>query len=325
LAGGLGDGKTLRIEARHDDRCPRLLRGDGRRLEQVLINLVGNAVKYTDAGSIVIKSRLRRRADGHVQLRLAVADTGAGIALDRLDRIGRPFEPLSRSSHGHVGSTGLGLAVVQQLLALFGSSLKLASVAGGGSIFWFDVSLREDEADDAPSLTSQPPGGLKVPASPGGMTPGMPWHVLVVDDSEIVRLALQAQLEALGAQVEVAADATTALAWVGARRFDWLLSDLQLPDRSGLDLLRHWRLHPGGCITRVALLSGHFPPQARAEAEALGVEACLLKPCRGDTLSALLSSAPITPRAAARSSDDAVQAIGIGSPLFRRSQPRPTR
>lgn len=284
LADSLGSHKPLRIRTRIDPACPPHLHGDARRLEQLLVNLLGNAIKYTEAGTIVLKARLRQVQGQQVTLRLAVADTGMGIAGNRLDRIGRPFEQAGR---GGPGSSGLGLAVVQELLALFGSTLKLASVAGGGSIFWFDVVLQQ--ADAATVASSQLLAREPMRALPQACS-GQPAQVLVVDDSDIVQLALQAQLEALGAQVQVAGDVAAALAAGQARAFDLVLTDLQLPDAPGLDLLRQWQQRWPAAPTRFALLSGHIPAAVRDEARALGVLACLTKPCQADTLQALLNS-----------------------------------
>lgn len=279
LAGSLGGHKPLRIRTRIDPACPAHLHGDARRLEQLLVNLLGNAIKYTEAGTIVLKARLRQVRGHQVTLRLAVADTGVGMASNRLDRIGRPFEQAGR---GGPGSSGLGLAVVQELLALFGSRLKVASVAGGGSIFWFDLVLQQA---DAPRAAAWPP--MSAPRLPDRSA-----QVLVVDDSDIVQLALQAQLEGLGARVQVAGDVASALAAGQAQAFDLVLTDLQLPDAPGLALLRQWQQRWPAAATRFALLSGHIPAEVRDEARALGVLACLTKPCQADHLQALLHTLP---------------------------------
>lgn len=144
LAAALRQDKPIRLYLTMDRAIPSRLRGDALRLEQVLVNLVGNALKFTDRGMVVIGAKLRARAAGQVTLRLSVSDTGVGIALDRLDRIGRPFE----RGHGPAGGTGLGLSVVRRLLELHGTRLKVASVAGGGTICWFDLTLPVAEGDE---------------------------------------------------------------------------------------------------------------------------------------------------------------------------------
>jgi signal transduction histidine kinase/CheY-like chemotaxis protein len=279
LGDSLRGSKPLRIRLRPDANAPRHLRGDARRLEQVLVNLLGNAIKYTDAGAVTIQSRVRGRREGHVTLRLAVADTGRGIAFEQLDRVGRPFEQAGGDRPG----SGLGLAVVQEMLGLFGSTLRLASVAGGGSIFWFDVELAVDAAAAVPAPVAPPAAPVRT----------VPVRVLVVDDSPIVQMALEGQLDAMGVQVATAGDVAGALALGRRQAFDLVLADLQLDGSSGLDLLRQWRQLPVGQATPFALLSGHIGDEQRAQAQALGVRECLLKPCRSADLQALIHALPV--------------------------------
>ena len=142
LAAALRQDKPIRVYAAVDPALPARLRGDALRIEQVLVNLLGNALKFTDRGMVVLGAKLRARHGDQVTLRLSVSDTGVGIALDRLDRIGRPFE--RATAPGQPAGTGLGLAVVRRLLELHDTRLKVASVAGGGTICWFDLTLPVD-------------------------------------------------------------------------------------------------------------------------------------------------------------------------------------
>lgn len=146
LAASLRQDKPVRLYATVDPACPTSLRGDVERIEQILLNLVANALKFTDRGRIVIDVRRKVVRAGRVVLRMSVSDTGAGIALDQIERIGQPFEQVSNLSLPKIGGSGLGLAVVNRLLALHATSLRVASVPGGGSLFWFDIELPFDEA-----------------------------------------------------------------------------------------------------------------------------------------------------------------------------------
>lgn len=151
VAASLRQDKAVRLYATVDPGCPRKLRGDVGRIEQILLNLVANALKFTDRGRVVIDVKRRALREHSVVLRMSVSDTGAGIALDQIERIGQPFERATDLSLPRVGGTGLGLAVVNRLLELHGTALRVASVPGGGSIFWFDIELPFD-ADEAPSV-----------------------------------------------------------------------------------------------------------------------------------------------------------------------------
>lgn len=144
VAASLRQDKPVRLYATVDPRCPRALRGDTGRIEQVLLNLVANALKFTDQGRVVIDVRLRKLVADSAMVRVSVSDTGAGIPMDQMARIGQVFEQAHDLSLPRVAGSGLGLAVVNRLLALHGTTLRVASVAGGGSIFWFDMELALD-------------------------------------------------------------------------------------------------------------------------------------------------------------------------------------
>lgn len=161
IGAGLRPDGAVALYAHVDPRCPVALRGDAARLEQVLLNLLANALKYTARGRVVLAVKAAKPEGGKVRLRLSVADTGAGMPLQALPRVGRPFERL----HGALGTqapraggSGLGLALVQRVLALQGSTLKLASVDGGGTTCWFEMAfeLAEADATPAPAATAPP-------------------------------------------------------------------------------------------------------------------------------------------------------------------------
>jgi signal transduction histidine kinase/DNA-binding response OmpR family regulator len=144
FAGGLRNDKPVAVHAIVDPACPAMLRGDRQRIEQILVNLVGNALKFTDRGDVVLRVRLLGCRDDRVRLRFAVSDTGRGIALGDLDRLGRPFEQAAGGGLPRPEGAGLGLAIVRRLLELHGTQLRVASVDGGGTLAWFDVELLPD-------------------------------------------------------------------------------------------------------------------------------------------------------------------------------------
>lgn len=152
VAASLRQDKPVRLYAAVDARCPARLRGDVGRIEQILLNLIANALKFTDRGRIVVDVRLRAHTADSVLLRVSVADTGAGIPPEHLERIVRPFEQAHDPSLPRAVGSGLGLAVVNRLLALHGTALKVSSVAGGGSTFWFDIELPVDASEAEPGL-----------------------------------------------------------------------------------------------------------------------------------------------------------------------------
>lgn len=153
MASSLRQGKAIKLYASVDARCPHHLRGDVGRIEQILLNLVANALKFTERGSIVIDARLRAMRDDSVVLRFSVSDTGVGMPAEQVERIGIPFGQLADPSLPPLEGAGLGLAVVTQLLALQQAQLRVVSVPGGGSIFWFDIEWSRDRSRAEPSLS----------------------------------------------------------------------------------------------------------------------------------------------------------------------------
>lgn len=145
LAASLRLNKPVRLYASVDPTCPAQMRGDAERIEQILLNLVANALKFTDRGRIVIEVRCKAVREGRALLRVSVSDTGAGIPMDQIERLGQPFEQIGNLSLPKIGGSGLGLAVVNRLLTLLDARLRVASVPGGGSLFWFDIDLPFDE------------------------------------------------------------------------------------------------------------------------------------------------------------------------------------
>ncbi|WP_020506151.1 PAS domain S-box protein [Lamprocystis purpurea] len=197
------------------------LTGDAGHLEQVLINLLGNAVKFTERGEVELRIDLDSVQGSDVRLRFAVRDTGIGIATDQQERIFAPFSQADSSIARRFGGTGLGLTISRELVALMGGELRVKSVPGQGSEFWFVLPLRCDQA-----ATATPPelAGL---------------HLLVADDSAPAGAALVNTAAALGWTADLVTSGADALVRTLARldgqeRYDALLLDWQMPGQDGL-------------------------------------------------------------------------------------------
>jgi PAS domain S-box-containing protein len=204
------------------------LTGDAGHLEQVLINLLGNAVKFTERGEVELRIDLDSVQGPDVRLRFAVRDTGIGIATDQQEQIFTPFSQADSSIARRFGGTGLGLTISRQLVALMGGELRVESVPGQGSEFWFVLPLRCDQA-----ATATPPelAGL---------------HLLVADDSAPAGAALVNTAAALGWTADLVTAGPDALERTLARldgqgRYDALLLDWQMPGQDGLTTARSIR------------------------------------------------------------------------------------
>jgi len=204
------------------------LTGDAGHLEQVLINLLGNAVKFTERGEVELRIDLDSVQGSDVRLRFAVRDTGIGIATDQQERIFAPFSQADSSIARRFGGTGLGLAISRQLVALMGGELRVESVPGQGSEFWFVLPLRCDQA-----ATATPPGLTRL-------------HLLVADDSAPAGAALVNTAAALGWTADLVTSGPDALVRTLARLdgqgcYDAMLLDWQMPGQDGLTTARSIR------------------------------------------------------------------------------------
>jgi signal transduction histidine kinase/CheY-like chemotaxis protein len=264
---------------------PSIILGDPGRLRQILINLTGNAVKFTDRGSVTIRVRLAGPDNG--RLRFEIQDTGIGIPMTALDRLFKPFSQVDQSYTRAYGGTGLGLAIVKRLAGLMHGDVGVESEIGKGSCFWVDIPLlraswRQPSNEGATqSLT------LGVAAVEAQETPTIEQahlSVLVVDDSAHMRVMLRAVLSAGGhevVEVESGADALERLRQGG---IDLVLLDLEMPGLDGAATARLIRATPDYATMPVIGLTGHDASQVNASGLAAAADLVLTKPVMPDVL-----------------------------------------
>ncbi|MBF0323147.1 MAG: response regulator, partial [Magnetococcales bacterium] len=213
---------------------PGHLEGDAFRLQQILFNLVGNAVKFTEQGSVVLCVKLNRLLPGQVDLEFEIRDTGMGIPLEKQSQLFQIFSQLDASMTRRFGGTGLGLAIARQLVEKMGGAIHVESQPGKGSRFWFNVILGSRSATEGVVVVAPTalPGLERDPVPVGGMergTESLPWRLLVVDDSDDNRLLIQAFLKNYPYRVDTAANGAFALEKLRLNRYDLVLMDLQMP------------------------------------------------------------------------------------------------
>lgn len=269
LCGQLAAARGVELALDYDPACPALLVGDGGRLRQVMLNLVSNAIRFTPAGSVRLVVREREALVGASALSLAVADTGVGIAADKLEYVFEKFTQADPSTTRRFGGTGLGLAISRALVELMGGSLSVASEQGRGSTFTAHLTLPHAEAAAA---VAPAPGRAWRPLT-------RPAHVLVVEDNPTNQRVAVQLLRKLGATAEVAGDGAEGVARARDGRFDVVLMDYHMPEMDGLAATRAIRAleTPAASLPILALTASAMEADRRACAAA-GMTGYLSKP-----------------------------------------------
>jgi len=274
--------KQLDLAFYVDERVPAIIRGDQGRLRQILINLVGNAIKFTHRGRVYLRVRAETETDESVTLRFETVDTGIGVSEEARERLFQPFQQADSSTTRKYGGTGLGLAISRQLVELMGGTMHVDSTPGQGSRFWFTIKVERGlRGTSNPRMLRSPAGGQM--------------RALVVMASQLNRVVLRRHLHRWGmlaSGVETVDDAVTMLREATARREP---VDLVMIDASGLggNLLqaaRELRQEFGKAIGQIVLLTTARQKPKLELARQAGVDALFATPVRPTKLFDLLSS-----------------------------------
>ncbi|HKQ48029.1 MAG TPA: response regulator [Phycisphaerae bacterium] len=248
-------GKGLELVVGVHPKVPALVRGDTGRLQQILTNLIGNAIKFTECGQVVVRAALERENDGHVDVCFNVQDSGIGIAPDRIPRLFNTFSQVDSSTTRKYGGTGLGLVISKRLVELMGGRIGVVSEESKGSTFWFTVPLEKQRTD-----------GSQIRAICEEVRNQ---RVLVVDDNEISREILHEQLTGWGMEHESVPGGREALAALRAaaaedRKFGLVIVDMQMPGMNGWELAKEVKADSALQETILVLIApAHDEPDAQ--------------------------------------------------------------
>jgi len=271
------DEKGLELLCEVAPGVPEILRGDSSRLRQIVVNLVGNAIKFTDSGEIAVKVQAQAREGSDYVCQFTVTDTGVGIPEDKRELIFKPFSQADTSTTRKYGGTGLGLTISTRLVKMMGGKIWVESEVGRGSQFHFTVRLGAADAKEIKLGTVAPPELLR----------GV--KVLVVDDNHTNRRILEGMLRHWHMKPTSVDCAGAALAQLSAaleagEPYPLILTDMHMPEMDGFALIEQIRRTPGLSAPTIMMLTsaGHRGDAARCQD--LGVSAYLLKPIRQSEL-----------------------------------------
>ena len=280
--------KKLELAWRVDADAPCWVSGDPVRLRQILTNLIGNAIKFTESGEVVLDVQLPEPMDDHVALKFSIRDTGVGVAPEQASRIFDAFQQADTSTTRQYGGTGLGLAITSRIVQAMGGRIELESVPGQGSTFQITIHLRP---------SSQPHPLRKTPDLSNQ-------RVLLVDDNATSRKILIELLGDWGADVEAVDNAAAAM-WSlqtvseGSSPLPLMICDQCMPGIDGLSLIERVRAESRLRETRCILLTSGLQPNQMQRCEELGVSSHLMKPVKHSELSTALQTALGSSRTAA--------------------------
>jgi signal transduction histidine kinase/DNA-binding response OmpR family regulator len=249
---GRAEQKGLRLICEMAPALPVAIIGDPGRLRQILLNLIGNAVKFTQGGEVTVRVRETGRRADHCRMRFEIRDTGIGIPRDCQDRLFKPFTQIDGSITRQYGGTGLGLAISKQLVELMGGRIGVDSREGVGSTFWFEVPLAHaiSKGKPAPEQESvvSPAASPTVETMPAlgqssaaAADAAEEVSILLVEDNIMNQRVAVHQLNALGHRARLAGNGQEALAMLASHAFDLILMDCQMPVMDGFELTRRIR------------------------------------------------------------------------------------
>lgn len=264
--------KTISITSSIDENVPQNLIGDPSKLSQILMNLMGNAVKFVEQGEINLIVSTKERIDGQVLLEFSIADTGIGISDDNLKRIFESYQQAEPDTNKKYGGSGLGLSIVKQIIEKLGGSIDVKSALGVGTTFTFQIPYHFQQ--------HIPKKGLANSVDDYNNVDIKGYKILVIEDNSLNQKLFQNQIDSWGSEVLVASNGVKGVQMLEENHFDLVLLDLRLPVIDGFEITRVIRNHHSIHIknTPIIAVSADFTTDDERKCTNLGINDFLLKP-----------------------------------------------
>lgn len=282
------EGKAIALLLEYDDQAPTTFVGDALRIQQVVVNLIGNAIKFIEQGSIRVTVICTQQTEQAATLMISIIDTGRGISQDKLGIIFDRFTQVDQNKNvvgtQAAAGLGLGLAICRELIILMGGQIGVESEVGKGSRFWFELTLPLAATDEVPlSLAEQAIKDIS--------TPKQQWRVLLIEDDLINQRVVSYLLDECGCRVDVAAKGQQAITLWGQHAYDVVFIDMNLPDMHGTEIAKHIRdqeTKRKSSPTILVALTGSALEEERRAFLAVGINDILIKPLQKHHLEQLI-------------------------------------
>jgi signal transduction histidine kinase/CheY-like chemotaxis protein len=263
--------KNIKVEFLFDNNLPSMVNGDSTRVGQILTNLVNNAIKFTNEGSVTIRASLNKKLEDRTVIDFEVADTGIGIEEDKIEYIFESFTQAAADTSRKFGGTGLGLAITRKLLELMGSEIKLKSEFGKGSVFYFTLSMKNSVQHKVSETNNE--SGIKQKSLSG-------LKILIADDNHINIIMIKQFMKAWDIECDTAKNGLIALELVKVNNYQLVLMDLEMPEMDGYQCTAEIRRLPGDFYKNIPIiaLTASSIPDIKDKAYVAGMNDFVNKP-----------------------------------------------